>query len=90
MLQIKRHEVIVRKQQMDELQQYLQQGYVIVATTADSVTLAEPIPQIAYKRYRFVALAELERQQQLLQQGWVGTALFWRQQWIVEFRQESC
>lgn len=47
MLQIKRHEVIVRKQQMEELQQYLQQG-------------------------------------------WVGTALFWRQQWIVEFRQESC
>lgn len=67
-------ELLIAKEDVAQLQQYFAQQYILIDATSAHYVLAER-PVSLYKRYRFVALQDHTKQQQLLTQQWVGVAI---------------
>lgn len=67
-------ELLIAKEDVAQLQQYFAQQYILIDATSTHYVLVER-PVSLYKRYRFVALHDHTKQQQLLTQQWVGVAI---------------
>lgn len=67
-------ELLIAKEDVAQLQQYFAQQYILIDATSTHYVLVER-PVSLYKRYRFVALHDHTKQQQLLIQQWVGVAI---------------